>query len=180
MNWESDLLGWLSRRSSALSLGTTYISSRTARSLLFIVAMWIDLPRRINRTTLEDLSPFLLLRLIPNLSPHDPFPTPEHRLSYNQRRVVKRAHRRIQLYSVGWRKNWGQVFGWERRRGWAHRLLLGGAGYVIHFQCDFDGARLTMPVNYRKGDGRTFPRNPRSEDMLAELADDLRNADKDL
>ena len=137
MNWESDLLGWLSRRSSALSLGTTCILSRTARSPLFIVAMWIDFPRRINRTTLEDLSPFLLLRLIPNLtSPHDPFPTPEHRLSYNQRRVVKRAHRRIQLYSVGWRKNWGQVFGWERRRGWAHRLLLGGAGYVIHFQCD--------------------------------------------
>jgi len=39
---------------------------------------------------------------------------------------------------------------------------------------------LTMPANNRKGDGRTFPRNPRSEEMLAKLADDLRNADKDL
>ncbi|KAF9645795.1 zf-DHHC-domain-containing protein [Thelephora ganbajun] len=113
----------------------------------------------INRTTLEDLSPFLLLRLIPNLmNPHDPFPTSEHRLSFNQRRVVKRTHRQIQLYNVGWRKNWGQVFGWERRRGWVYRLLLGGAG---------------------KGDGRAFPRNPRSEEMLVKLADDLRNADKD-
>jgi len=114
----------------------------------------------INRTTLEDLSPFLLLRLIPNLTnPHDPFPTPEHRLTYNQRRVLRRAHRQIQLYNVGRRKNWGQVFGWERRRGWVYRLLLGGAG---------------------KGDGRAFPRNPGSEEMLAKLVDDLHNADKDL
>lgn len=125
----------------------------------------------------------MLLRLIPNLTdPHDPFPTPEHRLSFNQRRVVKRAHRQIQLYDVGRRKNWGQVFGWERRRGWIHRLLLGGAGYVIHFQCDPGGIRLTHACkpNHRKGDGRTFLRNPRSEEMLAKLADDLHNADKDL
>ena len=181
MSWESGFRGWSSRRWSALSSGTTCILSRTAYSPLFIAAMWIDSLRRVNRTTLEDLSPFLLLRLIPNLTnPHDPFPTPEHRLSFNQRRVVKRAHRQMQLYNVGWRKNWGQVFGWERRRGWAYRLLLGGAGYVIHFQCGLDGARLTTPANHRKGDGRTFPRNPRSEEMLAKLADDLRNADKDL
>ncbi|KAF9777555.1 DHHC palmitoyltransferase-domain-containing protein [Thelephora terrestris] len=114
----------------------------------------------INRTTLEDLSPFLLLRLIPNLTnPHDPLPTPEHRLNYNQRRVIKRAHRQIQLYNVGWRKNWGQVFGWERRRGWVYRLLLGGAG---------------------KGDGRSFPRNRRADEMLAKLVDELHNVDKDL
>jgi len=114
----------------------------------------------VNRTTLEDLSPFLLLRLIPNLTnPHDSFPTPEHRLSYNQRRVIKRTHRQLRLYNVGWRKNWGQVFGWERRGGWVHRLLLGGAGM---------------------GDGRSFPRNPRSEGMLAKLVDDLHNANKDL
>ena len=43
-----------------------------------------------------------------------------------------------------------------------------------------DGARLTTLANNRKGDGRTFPRNPRSEEMLAKLDDDLRNADKDL
>ena len=137
--------------------------------------------RSVNRTTLEDLSPFLLLRLIPNLTnPHEPFPTPEHRLSYNQRRVVKRAHRKIQLYNVGWRKNWGQVFGWERRRGWIHRILLGGAGYVLSLRSHLDGgARLTFS-SPRMGDGRSFPRNPRSEEMLAKLADDLHNTDKDL
>ena len=136
---------------------------------------------RINRTTLEDLSPFLLLRLIPNLTnPHDPFPTPEHRLNYNQRRVIKRAHRQIQLYNVGWRKNWGQVFGWEGRRGWPYRLLSGGAGYVINFHYCLDGSRLTAYANNRKGDGRSFPRNPRSDEMLAKLVDDLCNADKDL
>lgn len=144
----------------------------------FSAVIWIDSSCSINRTTLEDLSPFLLLRLIPNLTnPRDPFPTPEHQLSYNQRRVVRRAHRQIQLYNVGWRRNWGQVFGWERQRGWVYRLLLGGAGYVIFFQCD---VHLTAPPNYRKGDGRGFPRNPRSEEMLAKLADDLHNADKDL
>lgn len=136
---------------------------------------------RINRTTLEDLSPFLLLRLIPNLTnPHDSFPTPEHRLSYNQRRVVKRAHRQIQLHNVGWRRNWGQVFGWERQNGWVHRLFLGGAGYVIDFRYNLARSRLIVHANPRMGDGRAFPRNLRAEEMLAKLVDDLRNADKDL
>jgi hypothetical protein len=40
--------------------------------------------------------------------------------------------------------------------------------------------RLTLDANHRKGDGRAFPRNPGSEEMLAKLADDLHNADKDL
>lgn len=35
-------------------------------------------------------------------------------------------------------------------------------------------------AGYRMGDGRSFPRNPRSEQMLVKLADDLHNADKDL
>lgn len=35
-------------------------------------------------------------------------------------------------------------------------------------------------ANYRMGDGRSFPRNPRSEGMLAKLVDDLHNANKDL
>jgi len=86
----------------------------------------------------------------------------------------------MQLHNIGWRKNWGQVFGWERRRGWVYRLLLGGAGYVNRFRCDLDKVQLTVIANDRKGDGRTFPRNPRSEEMLAKLADDLHNADKDL
>ena len=45
---------------------------------------------------------------------------------------------------------------------------------------DHDGVPLTMLVNCRKGDGRAFPRNPRSEEMLAKLADDLHNVDKSL
>lgn len=38
----------------------------------------------------------------------------------------------------------------------------------------------SLPANYRKGNGRAFPRNPLSEEMLAKLTDDLHNADKDL
>ena len=46
----------------------------------------------------------------------------------------------------------------------------------------FDRAVFGSPctANCRKGDGRAFLRNPRSEEMLAKLADDLHNADKDL
>jgi hypothetical protein len=50
-------------------------------------------------------------------------------------------------------------------------------GMSSFFQGD---VHLTAPPNHRKGDGRAFPRNPRSEEMLAKLADDLHNADKDL
>ena len=51
---------------------------------------------------------------------------------------------------------------------------------VCHFQCDLNGVRLTMRSTCRKGDVRGFPRNPRSEEMLAKLADDLQNSDRDL
>ena len=40
--------------------------------------------------------------------------------------------------------------------------------------------RFSVLTNCRMGDGRAFPRNPRSEEMLAKLVDDLHNADKDL
>ncbi|KAF8158187.1 DHHC palmitoyltransferase-domain-containing protein [Crassisporium funariophilum] len=108
-----------------------------------------------NQTTLENIQPFMLLRQLPPLprsghSLSDPPLEPE--LSFAQRRLVKDAHGQILLYDVGWRKNWAQVFGWKRRYGWLYRLWCGGGSM---------------------GDGKTFPRNPRSEEMLARLAQEL-------
>jgi len=111
-----------------------------------------------NQTTLENLSPFLLLRQLPKM-PDAPDTLTEHQLSYAQRRIVKRAHGHIRLYDVGWKKNWAQVFGWEREYGWVSRLLIGGA---------------------TKGDGRIFMRSPRADDSLARLAEKLVDADKNL
>ncbi|KAI0081534.1 zf-DHHC-domain-containing protein [Panus rudis PR-1116 ss-1] len=116
-----------------------------------------------NQTTLESLSPFLLLRQIPELPEASPEtrklsnPPLEHELSYNQRRLVREAHGHIRLYDVGWRKNWAQVIGWSRPFGWVWRLALGGGG---------------------KGDGKSFPRNPRADELLARLAADLVDADR--
>ncbi|KAK0207901.1 DHHC palmitoyltransferase-domain-containing protein [Desarmillaria ectypa] len=114
-----------------------------------------------NQTTLENLSPFLLLRHLPPLprtghSLSDPPLEPE--LSYPQRRLVKDAHGYIRLYDVGWKQNWIQVIGWNHTYGWVARILSGGA---------------------IKGDGCTFPRNPKSEELLARLAVELVKADKD-
>ncbi|KAF8550808.1 zf-DHHC-domain-containing protein [Imleria badia] len=113
-----------------------------------------------NQTTLEGLSPFLLLRHIPPLpvSLRLSDPPMEHELSYNQRGLVKDAHRSVKLYDLGWRKNWAQVFGWNKPRGWMWRVMYGGAS---------------------KGNGRSFPRNPRAEDMLSRLAERLATVDKD-
>ncbi|KAF8120586.1 DHHC palmitoyltransferase-domain-containing protein [Boletus edulis] len=113
-----------------------------------------------NQTTLESLSPFLLLRFIPSLpvSLHLSDPPMEHELSYNQRCLVRDTHRSLKLYDVGWRKNWTQVFGWDKPRGWVWRILYGGAS---------------------KGGGRSFPHNPRAEDMLSRLAERLAIVDKD-
>lgn len=103
-------------------------------------------PSRTNQTTLENISPFLLLRHLPPLpAPAHPNPTnangptpphnqklsdppQEHELSYSQRRTVKDAHWDIRVYDVGWRRNWAQVFGWEREWGWVWRVLVGGGG----------------------------------------------------
>ncbi|TFY58346.1 hypothetical protein EVJ58_g6474 [Rhodofomes roseus] len=117
-----------------------------------------------NQTTLENVSPFLLLRHLPPLPRPPPDaqilsdPPLEHQLSHAQRRLVRDAHFHIRAYDVGWRKNWAQVMGWDRPWGWVPRLLVGGG-------C--------------KGDGQTFPRNPRADDMLARLADELVSIDKD-
>ncbi|TFK86062.1 zf-DHHC-domain-containing protein [Polyporus arcularius HHB13444] len=116
-----------------------------------------------NQTTLESLSPFLLLRHIPPLEENADSrrlsnPPLEHELSFEQRMLVRDAHRHLRLYDIGFKRNWAQVFGWTRPWGWVYRLAIGGA-------CT--------------GDGRTFPRNPRAEQMLARLASDLVSADKD-
>jgi len=80
-------------------------------------------------------------------------------MSRGQRRAVRNAHQHIRLYDVGWRRNWAQIFGWNHKHGWMYRLWCGGGG---------------------KGDGRTFPRNPRSDEMLARLAAELMRLDKDV
>ncbi|EPQ50961.1 zf-DHHC-domain-containing protein [Gloeophyllum trabeum ATCC 11539] len=116
-----------------------------------------------NQTTLEHLSPFLLLRYLPPFPPSEDShklsnPPEEHELSFRQRSLIRAAHGHIRLYDVGWRKNWAQVFGWNKRWGWVYRLVFGG------------GCR---------GDGRHFPRNPRTDEMLARLASELVKVDKD-
>ncbi|KAJ7256825.1 DHHC palmitoyltransferase-domain-containing protein [Mycena haematopus] len=109
----------------------------------------------INQTTIENLSPFLILRHLPPLprTGHDLSDPPlEPELSRGQRRLVRDAHEHIRLYDVGWRKNFRQVFGWNRPYGWVIRLWCGGSA---------------------PGNGRSFPRNPRSEEQLARLAAEL-------
>ncbi|PPR00455.1 hypothetical protein CVT24_004516 [Panaeolus cyanescens] len=108
-----------------------------------------------NQTTIENITPFILLRHLPPLPAtghtlSDPPLEPE--LSGPQRRLVKDAHQQIYLYDIGWRNNFSQVFGWNRPYGWVYRLWYGGAS---------------------KGDGKTFPRNPRSQELLARLATEL-------
>ncbi|KAF9483485.1 zf-DHHC-domain-containing protein [Pholiota conissans] len=114
-----------------------------------------------NQTTLEHIAPFMLLRHLPPLprdghSLSDPPLEPE--LSYVQRRIVRDAHGQILIYDVGLKKNWAQVYGWNTKYGWAFRLWCGGAS---------------------AGDGKTFPRNPRSDEMLAKLAREIVKADVD-
>lgn len=115
-----------------------------------------------NQTTLENISPFMLLKYLPPLprsghSLSDPPLEPE--LSFQQRRLVKDAHGQVFLYDVGWRQNWAQVFGWDTSFGWVTRLWCGGAS---------------------PGDGRQFPRNPKSDAMLERLARELVKADRNM
>ncbi|KAF7364839.1 Palmitoyltransferase [Mycena venus] len=114
----------------------------------------------INQTTIENLSPFLILRHLPPLprTGHDLSDPPlEPELSRAQRHLVRDAHGYIRLYDVGWRRNFRQVFGWSRPYGWVVRLWYGGSA---------------------PGDGRTFPRNPKSEELLTRLATELVKDDR--
>jgi palmitoyltransferase ZDHHC2/15/20 len=83
-----------------------------------------------NQTTLENTTPFMILRYLPPLpqighSLSNPPLEPE--LSYDQRKLVRDAHGHILLYDLGFKKNWAQVFGWNRRFGWLYRLWCGGS-----------------------------------------------------
>jgi len=82
-----------------------------------------------NQTTLENTTPFMILRHLPPLpqTGHSLSDPPlEAELSYDQRRLVIDAHSHILLYDNGFRKNWAQVFGWNRKYGWLYRLWYGG------------------------------------------------------
>ncbi|KAI0345953.1 zf-DHHC-domain-containing protein [Trametopsis cervina] len=117
-----------------------------------------------NQTTLEHLSPFLLLRELPPLPPQHVSdrhrlsdPPLEHELSFSQRRLVRDAQGYIKMYDMGWRRNWAQVIGWEQPFGWVNRIVLGGGAI---------------------GDGLSYPRNPKADELLARLASELVDADK--
>ncbi|KAK2464599.1 hypothetical protein APHAL10511_003388 [Amanita phalloides] len=116
-----------------------------------------------NQTTLENISPFFLLRHLPELRfPHGDQvrtlsdPPKEHELSYKQRALVKRAHGSLRMYDMGWRRNVAQVFGTGGHYGWVRRLWYGGSS---------------------PGDGRQFPRHPRTEQVLGKLAHELVQAE---
>jgi palmitoyltransferase len=119
-----------------------------------------------NQTTLEHISPYILLRHLPPLPPSRSNrklsdPPEEDELTYEQRRLVRYAAGHIRLYDLGWRRNWAQVFGWDSEKrpyGWVVRLVCGGGS------C---------------GNGRQFSRNPRADELLQRLANDLVNIDKD-
>ncbi|KIM50796.1 hypothetical protein SCLCIDRAFT_18504 [Scleroderma citrinum Foug A] len=60
-----------------------------------------------NQTTVESLSPFLLLRYLlplPLTPPLLVYPLLEHELSYNQQRLVRKAHSTVKLYDLGCKK----------------------------------------------------------------------------
>ncbi|KAF7299792.1 Palmitoyltransferase [Mycena chlorophos] len=122
-----------------------------------------------NQTTIEHLSPFLLLRHLPPLPPSRPGNGPgyahdlsdpplEGELSRAQRRLMREAHEAIRLYDVGWKRNFQQVFGWRKRWGWVGRVWFGG---------------------FAPGDGRSFPRNPRADELLQRLATELVKVDEE-
>lgn len=148
---------------------------------------------RSNQTTIESLSPFWLLRHIPPLPDNADSrrlsnPPLEHELSFEQRMLVRDAHRHIRLYDIGARNNWAQVFGWSRPWGWLYRLAIGGGWYVPRVHYLWAAAyihRFAVPSPafdipfVSTGDGRSFPRNPRSDEMLSRLAAGLVSADKD-
>lgn len=165
----------------------TYILQRMLECSFPAQTQELTVSYRTNQTTLEHLSPFLLLRQLPPLPPQSSSgrklsdPPLEHELSYPQRRLVRDAHSHIRIYDVGWRRNWGQVMGWDRPWGWVYRIAVGGGGCALHFGSCRSCGELTcnMLSGCSKGDGRAFPRNPRADDMLARLAVELVNIDKD-
>jgi palmitoyltransferase ZDHHC2/15/20 len=100
-----------------------------------------------------------------------------------QRRAVRKAHARLHLYDVGWRRNATQVFGTagpkRRWRAWAAKLLWGGHWYVRLPVFSFPGERIRSLIldawrcDGSSGTGTQFPHNPQAEDVLVELAAEL-------
>lgn len=114
---------------------------------------------RTGQTTVECLTPFLLLRYLPKASESPQLGGPdssgnrltrdenivtgqgtstngvlrEHDLTTAQRRHVRIAHNFIRLYDVGWVQNWGQVYGVQNRgwSGWLERFVCGGSTCVF-------------------------------------------------
>jgi len=80
-------------------------------------------------------------------------PWEEHELSYAQRRAIRRAHGRIRLYDIGWKRNLAQVFG----RGPSVTAFLA----------------ILLYGGNPKGDGKRFEFNYRARPMLEKLADEL-------
>ncbi|KAI0040951.1 zf-DHHC-domain-containing protein [Auriscalpium vulgare] len=113
-----------------------------------------------NQTTIENISSFHILRHLPPLPPSKLSSPPyEHELSFDQRRLVRAAHRSVRMYDIGWRRNWAQVFAPAHNwRMWLARVLWGGACV---------------------GNGQKFPLNPRADEMLARLAEELVKLEQD-
>ena len=82
----------------------------------------------------------------------------------------------MRLYDVGWRRNVEQVFGMGTKRRWQAWLarVLWGGGWYVQSQFIYVPRSLTDPLfAFSYGAGTQFPRNPRAEDELAELAAEL-------
>ncbi|KAH7101190.1 zf-DHHC-domain-containing protein [Auriculariales sp. MPI-PUGE-AT-0066] len=140
-----------------------------------------------NQTTIEQLSPFLLLRHMPSPLPRPSrgpnarvsvespyyFPSPaspranppwapqEHELNYRQRRIVQRANDNIRLYDIGWRKNWESIIGVPEGAATRGRRVPRWRLIV---------ARVLWGGGAALGDGYTFTMNPHADEKLSELA----------
>ncbi|KAJ3534823.1 hypothetical protein NMY22_g6758 [Coprinellus aureogranulatus] len=126
-----------------LTYGATYTVSRT------------------NQTTVEQISPFMLLRHLPPLprgghSLSDPPLEPRAQL-YPNGVSLEKPTPNLSLYDIGWRRNLR-----------ARSLWLG----------DKMGLGSTLIMG-RPGDGLRYPLNPRAEEMLAKLAEELVKADRE-
>lgn len=114
-----------------------------------------------NQTTLEQLHPYILVPFLPEPKPYafsapereeqppnsQPQPPPakwdEYYMNHDQRRTVRSAGKKIRIWDMGLKQNWSAAFGGRGKNGWYN--LTG------------------------KGDGTTFPHNPKAEQMLERL-----------
>ncbi|KAF8610345.1 zf-DHHC-domain-containing protein [Ceratobasidium sp. AG-I] len=83
----------------------------------------------------------------------------EHTMTRNQRRLVRNAAGKIQMYDLGWRQNWLDLFSVRHERfllDWLEIIWWGGRG--------------------TRGDGKTFLRNPKAAGMLVRLRERLDDA----